>query len=157
MCVCSTCADAYLYHARESVISLNSNSDLTTVSSSDDRRQDETDGLDRTGLDTQIIYTHTFTETEWAETYTCSILVGPISSCRQVLGRHFMSSDRRKPIDLWPLTIWAANKKNAGMLYKMLVKRKRSFFFLGFFKYIWSFWIWFQQHVSSFNHTKLEF
>lgn len=59
MCVCSTCADAYLYHARESVISLNSNSDLTTVSSSDDRRQDETDGLDRTGLDTQIIYTHT--------------------------------------------------------------------------------------------------
>lgn len=42
--VCSTCADAYLYHARESVISLNSNSDLTTVSSSDDRRQDETDG-----------------------------------------------------------------------------------------------------------------
>lgn len=53
-CVCSTCADAYLYHARESVISLNSNSDLTTVSSSDDRRQDETDGLDWTGL----VWTH---------------------------------------------------------------------------------------------------
>lgn len=76
------------------VSSLKSNSDLTTVSSSDDRRQDEAGKLDQGRAYT---HTHTYTsaETEWEETYTYSILARPISSCHLAHSKHFVGSERR--------------------------------------------------------------